>query len=453
MKQRIIKASLFALLTASIIHTDGFAQSPNPQAVAMYNLALKAYNEGSLDSAVIFFKRATEIDANLAEAQYNLGIIFKSQKRFKEAIPRLEEVIRIKPTDQDAHYQLAMIFQETGHLADAKQHFLTIAPNNLHFSDAQSRLATINNQILASNQAQNVSESSSNPTIAPLSGQTQNITIPGAAQQTPSNDQLTTPPLLEGTTQASQSLPVNPNITNSYLAQAPYATNNSQPATSSSGEQPNQLFNQPSSSSWQTNSTIESSQALQNQQSSAQSVASVASKAAASQMVDPNRTLSQMTSGQPATNLASANTGQLSSAPNPIPVLANLTLRVIGTGFAAPTGLAFDRLGNLYVANYRTNSIDRIGTDGTKTQFSSGANLKGPVGLVVDDSGNVYVANYLGGTVARITPAGVATIIATGFKQPYYLALDHEGNLYVSQQEDNSIVRISLQRPIGAKPQ
>jgi hypothetical protein len=30
--------------------------------------------------------------------------------------------------------------------------------------------------------------------------------------------------------------------------------------------------------------------------------------------------------------------------------------------------------------------------------------------------------------------------------------MDKDGNLFVSQQEDNSVVRITLPRPIGAKP-
>ncbi len=124
---------------------------------------------------------------------------------------------------------------------------------------------------------------------------------------------------------------------------------------------------------------------------------------------------------------------------------------MIATGFSAPAGLAFDKSGNLYVANFTSNSIDRISPDGTKTPFSTGANLKGPIGVTVDANSNVYVANYNGGTVARINPAGVSTVIATGFRKPYYLT-DKEGNLYVSQQEDNTIVRITLPRPIGARP-
>jgi hypothetical protein len=141
------------------------------------------------------------------------------------------------------------------------------------------------------------------------------------------------------------------------------------------------------------------------------------------------------------------------SGNTPTPLIANATVRVIATGFSAPSGLGFDRPGNLYVANFTNNTIDRISADGSRSQFSSGSNLKGPIGLVVDGLGNVYVANYTGGTVARISPAGISTIIANGFRKPYYLTLDKDGNLFVSQQEDNSIVRISLPRAVGLRPQ
>jgi hypothetical protein len=47
----------------------------------------------------------------------------------------------------------------------------------------------------------------------------------------------------------------------------------------------------------------------------------------------------------------------------------------------------------------------------------------------------------------------VSTVIASGFKKPYYLSFDKVGNLFVSQQEDNSVVRISFPKAApAAKP-
>ncbi|MBY0546441.1 MAG: tetratricopeptide repeat protein [Candidatus Obscuribacterales bacterium] len=366
----------------------GGAYTPNPRAVSLYNLGLTAYKQNSPESAIIFFKRACDIDPNLADAQYNLGVIYQLQKRNKEAIPRFEEVLRIKPTDPDAHFQLGMILQEAGRSADARTHFSAIAPNNPHFPEAQRRLAQVNSTpegvATPGGTADGLREAVT-PTANPYSASS----VYGAVQQP-----ATTP------------------LNQSY---AP-AQQTAQPQTQTN-------YNPPAQTSYVP---------TQNP--------STAYGATQTQQVQPPAQVPVQSSPAP-----SAGTG-------PVPVVANTSLRVIATGFSAPSGLTFDRNGNLYVANYMSNSIDRIGPDGSRSTFCTGSTIRGPIGLVADEGGNVYVANYNGGTVAKVTPAGISSIIASGFKKPYYLTLDRDGNLYVSQQEDNSIVRISLPRAVGAKP-
>lgn len=339
-----------------------FAQSSSPHAISLYNLGLTAYKQGSPESAIIFFKRACDIDPDLADAQYNLGVLFQSQKRCKEAIPRFQEVLRVKPNDPDAHYQLALCLADVGQTQDARQHLAAIPPNHTHFGDAQNRMRMIDSGI-------------------------------------------TTPPIA-----SPPVLPIAPPV-----SQAPATPTDSPPA-----------FTYPPPG--QTPAVPQQPPSVQPQQPIA-----IAPPAAT---VKPPNNL----------NAPPATAG-------PVPLLANASVRVIATGFSAPAGLAFDKSGNLYVANFLNNTVDRISADGSRSQFSSGSNLKGPIGLAVDSLGNVYVANYIAGTVARISPAGISTIIASGFKKPYYLTLDREGNLFVSQQEDNSIARISLPRStVGAKP-
>jgi tetratricopeptide (TPR) repeat protein len=77
MKKRI-PTLLLALFAVTL--PPAMPQTPSPQAISLYNLGLNAYKQGSPESAIIFFKRACDIDPNLADAQYNLGIIYQTEK-------------------------------------------------------------------------------------------------------------------------------------------------------------------------------------------------------------------------------------------------------------------------------------------------------------------------------------------------------------------------------------
>ena len=356
----------------------------NQQAVGMYNLGLTAYKQGSLESAVIFFRHATDLDPNLTDAQYNLGVLYQSERRLKEAVPRFQEVLRVKPADPDAHYQLGIALMDLGRHAEAKAQFAAIAPASQHFGDAQKRSATCDLILSGATVAQ--------PSYSPSAT---------AQPQAQTQSAINMNPIAQGETAAP----------NPYQQAQQYQQ---QQAPQAVPQQP-----------------VQQAQAVQ--QASAQQIA-----------VTPNNAFAQ--AQQQAQNRTPKAVGG-----SPTAVLANSTVRVIATGFNAPAGLAFDRLGNLYVANFASNTVDRISADGTRMQFSGGSNLKGPIGLVCDDGGNVYVANYTGNTVARISPAGVSTVIGTGFKAPYYLTLDRDGNLFVSQQEDNTIVRITLPKTVVTK--
>jgi hypothetical protein len=330
-------AFLLALALSLSASAGCWAQATKTQAISLYNLGLNAFKQGSPESAIIFFKRAADIDPDLADAQYNLGVLYQSEKRLKEAVPRYLEVLRIKPGDADAHYQLGLAYMDLGRLQEARDQFSTIAPNSAHFVESQKRLA----QLGQSAQAEQLTQP-----VQPVQPDAQ------SAQAVPPSIGMPPP-----------STPTLPNYTPPPPTPPP----------------------------------------------SAQS--------------------------------------------NPVAILPDSTVQIIAKGFSAPSGLAFDKHGNLYVANFLSNTIDRLAIDGTRSQFSMGVNLKGPIGLAVDDSGNVYVANYIGGFISRINPAGISSVIAKGFIKPYYLTLDSEGTLFVSQQEDNSVARITLPKPAVTRAQ
>ena len=139
--------------------------------------------------------------------------------------------------------------------------------------------------------------------------------------------------------------------------------------------------------------------------------------------------------------------------------------------FYSPECVAVGADGMLYVSDSGSNTVRRIGRDGTVTTlagtfdgegFADGPGLKArfnhPVGLGVDAQGVVYVADAYNSTVRRIGPDGAVSTLAgspgaTGwrdgmgaqarFNTPVGLALDARGNVYVSEYFNNVIRKIT----------
>jgi len=110
-------------------------------------------------------------------------------------------------------------------------------------------------------------------------------------------------------------------------------------------------------------------------------------------------------------------------------------------GLNYPQGLAFDRAGNLFVADVSVSSnsvtssiIYKFTPDGVRTTFASG--LSSPVGLAFDSAGNLFVADSGSGSILKFTPAAVRTTFASGLNQPVGLAFDRAGNLLVTDGGD-----------------
>ncbi len=140
--------------------------------------------------------------------------------------------------------------------------------------------------------------------------------------------------------------------------------------------------------------------------------------------------------------LSSTQPSNVTAPPPPNKPIAS---KLILTGFQGPTGVASDNKGNLYIANYVTNTIIQIAPDNKRTVFYKGTPVNGPVGLAVDSYQNVYVANYLSNEIIKITPAKKVSVILKAVKKPYYLYFDDgKGTLYVSEQGTNTVIRLKV---------
>jgi Secretion system C-terminal sorting domain len=127
-----------------------------------------------------------------------------------------------------------------------------------------------------------------------------------------------------------------------------------------------------------------------------------------------------------------------------------------------PTGIAFDKIGNLYICDQQENVIRKVSPAGiistiagTTIGFSgdggqaTNAQLKWPTGIAVDDSGNIFFADFYNDVIRKISSTGIITTIAGDgplsidicdgclaknlkIRGPMGLSVDKFGNVYAS---------------------
>ncbi len=139
-----------------------------------------------------------------------------------------------------------------------------------------------------------------------------------------------------------------------------------------------------------------------------------------------------------------------------------------------PLSVAVDQAGNVYFTDANNSRIRKISTDGTITTFAgnetggysgdggpaSAAQLRRPWGLAFDKAGNLFVADFGNQRVRRISVAGiVSTVAGTGARglagvggpalnaqltTPYSVAVDGIGSLYIFDQTGyGRVVKVS----------
>ncbi len=147
--------------------------------------------------------------------------------------------------------------------------------------------------------------------------------------------------------------------------------------------------------------------------------------------------------------------------------------------FHTPSGVAFDRAGNLYVADTGNNAIRKVTMAGVVSTVAGGAGagfadgqgkaalFNGPLAVAVDKAGNLYVADTYNDRIRRITPDGVVSTVAGGdapgfadgpgalarFDTPSGLVLDKAGNLYIADTVNGAVRKLAVDGTVSTVAQ
>jgi hypothetical protein len=146
--------------------------------------------------------------------------------------------------------------------------------------------------------------------------------------------------------------------------------------------------------------------------------------------------------------------------------------------FNQPFGVAVDTNGNVFVTDFRNNEIRKVTSAGVVTTIAGLPGIYGsddgigrnarffnPCGIALDKAGNLYVADYFNSMIRRLTPVGtnwsVTTIAGqsgsygsadgTGtnaqFTYPNGVAVDNGGNVFVTDQNNHTVRKLTPSGP------
>jgi len=134
-----------------------------------------------------------------------------------------------------------------------------------------------------------------------------------------------------------------------------------------------------------------------------------------------------------------------------------------GPAYNATLGLPYavtvDETGNVFIDDLGTGSIQKIGLDGNINAFVPNVST---ASITTDPAGNLYYADYRNSTINKVLPNGTVSVLAgngtstyagdggpattASFNAPYSVAFDSSSNIYVADY-NNDVIRLLTPLP------
>jgi tetratricopeptide (TPR) repeat protein len=111
-------------------------------AVYWFTRALTLEDE-DMSGAIGAYRRALELNPDLADAYLNLGRLVHEMGDTEEAIGLYEEAVHRIPDDPLAHYNLATALEDTGNVRAAMHHYHSAVDIDPEFADAHYNLGRL----------------------------------------------------------------------------------------------------------------------------------------------------------------------------------------------------------------------------------------------------------------------------------------------------------------------
>jgi tetratricopeptide (TPR) repeat protein len=331
--------SLIALpISATATKTDTVAKKKiNPQAFKLCDLAVKVASQGQYDAAVVYLQRALTIEPKFPEALFNLGSIYRVQRKYQDSYFAFQKLLAINPKDNEARLEKVLTLIALKSYKEANVELAKVP-------STEKRYETVKAQLEKATQKSPYKEE---PAIEPKPSPT----IITTTKPTPK------------------------------IAQNDISTPKPKPVLAS--------LNTPSNFYHSESSPYKDS---------------------------PSKTNPQKTNKKESLS------------------------------FTTPTGITADSDNNVYIANFSSDTIDKISSDGSqRSLFASGNLLSGPSGLIFDkESRELLVSNYKTGTIIKIDQAGKMKTLVENLEKPYSLFLKEDGRLYVSEQGKKAVSIINI---------
>jgi streptogramin lyase len=113
-----------------------------------------------------------------------------------------------------------------------------------------------------------------------------------------------------------------------------------------------------------------------------------------------------------------------------------IAITYVGGGLNAPSSIAADATGSVWITNKGNSSVTKLDNTGAALSGTSGftsGSINIPSAIAIDTSGNAWVANSGNSTVTRLNSTGTSATVysGNGLNNPGSIAIDGFSNIWI----------------------